>query len=215
MTNQPDPALALSRYVAAAAPAPDALLKRLEDEARAENIPITGIHEAALLHLIARLLRPDLMVELGTATGFSGIWLLRGWDRARLITFESDPVRASRARQNFAAAGLSQRVEVREENAVEGLERLGRQSATLLFNDLLNGLRDEERVALCFHQALAVLRPGGVLFTDNALASGEVAHPQTREARCVHRWNELVGAEPSLVSTILPIGDGLSMAVRS
>ena len=131
------------------------------------------------------------------------------------ITFELDDVRAAQARQNLAAAGLAERTEVRVENAIEGLARLPSGSADAVFNDVLNGLRDERRVELCFRQAMRVLKPGGLLLADNALGAGEVLRRETRQARCVHRWNQLVSEDESLSATIVPVGDGLSIAVRS
>jgi predicted O-methyltransferase YrrM len=103
-------------------------------------VPIVGRATGALLELLCRLVRPSLIVELGTAAGYSGLWLLRGWPAARLVTFEVDPILADQARRTFAAAGLASRVTVREENAVEGLETIRRGSAGLVFNDALNGL---------------------------------------------------------------------------
>jgi predicted O-methyltransferase YrrM len=205
----------LDDYIDRASPASDALLARMDLDAAAEDIPIIGRREAALIYLLARLGRPDLVVELGTATGYSAIWLLRGCPTARLITFELDEVRAGQARENLTAAGLAERSDVRVENAVEGLARLPSGSADMVFNDLLNGLRDDARVELCFQEAMRVLKPGGLLLADNALAAGEVVRPETREARCVHRWNQLVAREDQLSATIVPIGDGLSIAVRS
>ena len=95
------------------------------------------------MHLLVRVAQPDLIVELGTATGYSGIWLLRGWPQSHLITFEIDEERAAQARRNFAEAGLAERADVRVESAIEGMERLQTGSARIVFNDLLNGLRDE------------------------------------------------------------------------
>jgi predicted O-methyltransferase YrrM len=123
-------------------------------------------------------------------------------------------MRAAQARQNLAAAGLAERADVRVENAIEGLARLPSGSADIVFNDVLNGLRDKRRVELCFQSAMRVLKPGGLLLADNALGAGEVLRAETREARCVHRWNQLVSEEESLSATIVPVGDGLSIAVR-
>jgi predicted O-methyltransferase YrrM len=205
----------LNDYIDRLSPAVDALLTRLEQQAAAEDVPIIGRRAATLIYLLTRVARPDLILELGTATGYSAIWLLRGWPDARLITFELDDVRAAQARQNLAAAGLAQRAEVRVENAVEGLARLPSASADVVFNDVLNGLRGERRVELCFQQATRVLKPGGLLLADNALGAGEVLRRETRQARSVHRWNQLVSEEESLSATIVPVGDGLSIAVRS
>jgi predicted O-methyltransferase YrrM len=205
----------LDGYLDWAMPASDALLRRLEQQAQADGIPIIGRREAAFIHLLTRVAQPDLILELGTATGYSGIWLLRAWPKARLMTFELDPNRAAEARRNFDEAGLAERVELRVENAVEGLESLPSGAAGLVFNDLLNGLRDESRVERCFNGALKVLKRGGLLLADNALEAADVLGRETREGRCVHRWNALVVAEPSLSGMIVPIEAGLSVAVRA
>jgi predicted O-methyltransferase YrrM len=79
---------------------------------------------------------------------------------------------------------------------------------------VLNGLRDVERVERCFRAAVRALAPGGLLLTDNALSGGDAPGQATHEGRCAHRWNTLVLEEPSLVGVILPIDDGLSVAIR-
>jgi predicted O-methyltransferase YrrM len=204
----------LDGYMASMSPASDAVLLGIEDDARVQGVPIVGRRTAALIHVLVRVARPDLIVELGTATGYSGIWLLRGWPEAHLITYEVDDQRATRASRNFAEAGLAERVDVRVGNAVEGLESLNAGSAGVIFNDLLNGLRNVERVERCYRAAVKALMPGGLLLADNALAGGEVLGQETREGRCVHRWNTLVQEDPSVFGMILPTDDGLSVAVR-
>lgn len=204
----------LDGYMESMSPASDPVLLHIEDDARDHGVPIVGRRTAALIQVLVRIARPDLIVELGTATGYSGIWLLRGWPEAHLITYEVDPHRAAQARGNFAEAGLADRADVRVGNAVEGLESLGAGSAGVIFNDLLNGLRDLERVERVYRAALQALMPGGLLLADNALAGGDVLPEATREGRCVHRWNALVREDPSLLGLILPTDDGLSVAVR-
>jgi caffeoyl-CoA O-methyltransferase len=205
--------ITLDKYIDRALPASDALLVRLEQQADEEKIPIIGRAGAALIQLLTHLIEPELIVELGTATGYSAIWLLRGWPKARLLSFEIDQALADQARQNLRVAGLADRADVRTENAVDALEGLEPGSADIVFNDILNGLRDEARVDECFQRAITILKPGGLLLADNALASGEVTSADSREARCVRRWNERVAVEPSLTGMILPVGDGLSVAV--
>ena len=209
------PRIVFDLYLDSMSPASDAVLLRIEDDARVQGVPIVGRRTAALIQVLVRVARPDVIVELGTATGYSGIWLLRGWPDARLITYEVDGDRAAQARRNLAEAGLAERADVRVGNAVEGLESLEPGSAGVIFNDLLNGLRDLERVERCYRSALRALRPGGLLLADNALAGGEVLRQETREGRCVHRWNTLVLDDPSVFGLILPTDDGLSVAVRT
>src|SRR5690242_14972497 len=89
------------------------MLAEVEADARAKALPILDHDEAAVLRLLVRIARPTLIVELGTAIGYSGIWMLRGWPSTRLVTFEVDRERAARARENFARAGLGDRADVR------------------------------------------------------------------------------------------------------
>ena len=205
----------LGEYMDSMLSASDPVLLGIEDDARDRGVPIVCRWTAALIQVLVRVARPDLIVELGTATGYSGIWLLRGWPAAHLITYEVDDDRAAQASRNFAEAGLAERADVRVGNAVEGLERLDAGSAGVIFNDLLNGLRDLERVERCYRAALKALMPGGLLLADNALAGGDVLRQETREGRCAHRWNALVREDPSLFGLILPTEDGLSVAVRA
>jgi caffeoyl-CoA O-methyltransferase len=201
----------LLRQIGDLIPPRDDVLLQLEQEAEAGAIPIVGPQEGALLHLLVLLSRPRLIVELGTATGYSGIWLLRGSAEARLITFEVDGGRADRARRAFGEARLSDRVDVREANAVEGLDGIERESVGLLFNDILFGLRDEARVESCFERSLATLEQGGLLVADN-IGGDEVADADSLPGRCARRWISLVRGEPSLASLALPIGGGVLVA---
>src|SRR5438445_4926691 len=124
-------------------PPRDPVLARIEEEAHRENIPIVDAHEGAFLSLLVRIAGAKRILELGTAIGYSGIWLLRGTDGGMLTTFEVDGKRAARARANFAEAGLGQRALVLEQDAVSGLEKLqGRFDAC--FIDLLNSFRSED-----------------------------------------------------------------------
>src|SRR5438046_6992673 len=134
---------ALQEYMDSLVLPRDKVLARMEEEAHREGIPIVDEQEGTLLSLLVRIAGGKRVLELGTATGYSGIWLLRGTDGGTLTTYEVDPKRAETARANFAEAGFGQRAIVLEENAVQGLEKLeGRFD--VCFIDLLNSFRSEE-----------------------------------------------------------------------
>src|SRR6266581_2945291 len=114
----------LQRYLDGLVPKRDSVLARMEEEAQNESIPIVDPHEGQLLYLLVKIAGAKRILELGTATGYSGIWLLRGTDGGTLTTFEVDKERARRARTNFSEAGLGDRALVLEENAKDGLEDL-------------------------------------------------------------------------------------------
>ena len=202
---------ALQAYLDGLVPARDEVLARMEDEAAREGIPIVDTHEGQLLYLLVKLGRATRILELGTATGYSGIWMLRGADGGTLTTFEMDHGRASRARMNFAAAGFGDRAMVLEENAVDGVAKLD-DRYDVCFIDLLNSFPSEEVTGRAFELCLERLEPGGLLLADNALRQGEVLHPSGQQAKNVRHYNELVAQDSRLDSVVIPIRDGLSVA---
>jgi caffeoyl-CoA O-methyltransferase len=202
---------ALESYMEGLLPDRDPVLARMEEEAHREGIPIVDAHEGALLSLLVKLAGAKRLLELGTATGYSGIWLLRGTAGGMLTTFEVDHERAERARANFAAAGFGKQALVLEENAVGGLEKLdGRFDAC--FIDLLNSFRSEDVTRRVVELCIERLDPGALLMADNALRQGEVLKPKTQQARNVVFYNQLLADHPRLESVIIPIRDGLSVA---
>jgi predicted O-methyltransferase YrrM len=202
---------ALQVYMDGLLPDRDPLLARMEEEAHRENIPIVDAHEGALLSLLVRLARGTRILELGTATGYSGIWLMRGTENGTLTTYEMDHERAARARKNFDEAGFGDRAIVLEENAVQGLEKL-EGHFDVCFIDLLNSFRSEEITRQVFDLCMEHLDAGGLLMADNALRQGEILHPKTQQDRNVLTYNELVAKHPRLEGLVIPIRDGLSVA---
>lgn len=201
----------LQAYLDGLVPPRDPVLARLEDEAHRENIPIVDPHEGQLLYLLVKIAGAKRILELGTATGYSGIWLLRGTEGGTLTTYEMDYGRAERARANFAAAGLDKQALVLEENAKDGLEKLeGRFDAC--FIDLINSFRSEEITRRVLELCLERLDPGALLMADNALRQGQVVHPESQQAKNARYYNELVAKHPRLESVVIPIRDGLSVA---
>ncbi|HSP09036.1 MAG TPA: O-methyltransferase [Candidatus Dormibacteraeota bacterium] len=201
----------LQGYMDGLLPKRDAVLARLEDEARREDIPIVEPHEGALLYLLVKIAGAKRLLELGAATGYSGIWMLRGTEGGLLTTFELDHARAERARANFSDAGFGQQATVIEENATTGLEKI-KSRFDVCFIDLLNSFRSEDITRQVFGLCMERLDPGGLLMADNALRQGEVLQPKTQQARNVECYNRLVAEDPRLESVVIPIRDGLSVA---
>jgi predicted O-methyltransferase YrrM len=200
----------LQDYMESLLPRRDPVVERIEREVDEENIPAVGPLEGQLLYLLVKTHRSADVLELGTAVGYSAIWLARGCS-GKVTTVELQPERAQRARQNLGEAGLGDRVQVVEGDAIGYLERAEEQ-VDCIFNDLLNSFPDEATVARCLELSLARLRPGGLLLADNALGRGEVVRPGSRQSRNISRYNELVARAPQLESVIVPLRDGVSFA---
>lgn len=202
---------ALQAYLNGLVAPRDPVLARMEVEAHRENIPIVDVHEGALLMLLVRISSGKRILELGTATGYSGICMLRGTHGGMLTTYEMDHARAERARANFAEAGFGERAIVVEENAVQGLEKL-EGKFDVCFIDLLNSFRSEDITRQVFDLCLQHLDGGALLMADNAMNQGDVLKPKTQGARNAAMYNNLVANHPQLDSVVIPIRDGLNVA---
>ena len=201
----------LQDYLDGLVPKRDGVLARIEEEAHREGIPIVDPHEGQLLYVLVKIAGAKRILELGTATGYSGIWLLRGTEGGTLTTYEMDAERARRARANFAEAGFGQKALVLEENARDGLEKLEARFDAC-FIDLLNSFRSEEITRRVTELCLERLDAGGLLMADNALRQGEVLEPRNQQAKNVAFYNDFVSRHPRLESVVIPIRDGLSVA---
>jgi len=144
-------------------PARDELLLELEAEAEQESIPIVGPVVGELLYILAGAIRAQNILEVGTATGYSAIYLARACEpvNGRVVTLEHDSSMAARARQNFQEAGLGDRVDVRVADALQTLNRLDGEFDLIFIDiekkDYINALPDCHRL----------LRKGGLLVADN------------------------------------------------
>jgi len=201
----------LQNYMDGLVPPRDRVLARLEDEAHREDIPIVDTHEGQLLTLLVRLHGGKRILELGTATGYSGICMLRGTDGGVITTFELDHARAERARANFKEAGFGDSATVIEENAVQGLAKL-EDKFDICFIYLLNSFRSDDITRQVFDLCMERLEPRGLLMADNALRQGEILKPKTQQDRNVLIYNELVAKDARLEGVVIPIRDGLSVA---
>ena len=187
-------------------PPRDKLLLTLEEEAQQENIPIVGPVVGELLFILARAIQARQILELGTATGYSTIYLARGCEpqNGKVVTLESDPVMAARARANFAQAGLGERVEVREGEALLLMDEMTKPF-DLIFLDI-----DKEGYLPALTNCQRLLRVGGLLVADNVGFAG--AQDFNREIFRRPEWRVV----PLLcfLPAHSPERDGLSLAVR-
>jgi caffeoyl-CoA O-methyltransferase len=164
--------------------------------------------EGRLLELLLRLSSARRVVEVGTLAGYSAIRMARALpERGRLYTLESDPEHARVARQNLRAAGVDDRVEVREGPAIEslgGLEREGPFDVVFLDADK-GGYPDYGR------WAERHLRPGGLLLADNAYLFGNLMK-DSEDAAAMRRFHEQTAA--AFDSVCVPTPDGLVVAIK-
>ena len=149
--------------------------------------------------------------ELGSAIGYSTIWWARAvGETGRVIYTDGDRKNAEEARRYFDRAGVSQRITLKTGDALELLSE-DKQEFDVIFNDV-----DKEDYPRVFKLALPRLRKGGLFVTDNVLWSGKVTQKNPAEAstKAILEFNRLLYGSQDLFTTILPIRDGVAVAVK-
>jgi len=183
--------------------------------ARAEEVGVTpiGSGAGAVLRFLAAVTEARAVVEIGTGTGVSGVWLLRGMRPDGVLTTVDTQAEHQRlARQAFTEAGVpSQRVRTIPGAALEVLPRL-----TDGHYDLVHVDGDKAEYTDYLAEALRLLRPGGIVTFDDALWHDRVADPAQRDADtvAVRELGKAVQAHESLLPVLLPVGGGLLAAKK-
>lgn len=206
---------AVEQYLAGLVPEPDPLLAEMQAHGARDGIPIVVPETGALLAVLARAVGARRVVEVGTAIGVSTLHLARAVGDGGLVTsFEIDPARHSAAREYLTRAGMIARTDLRLKDAAEGLRELD-GSVDMAF---LDGFKDDYPVHL--ELALAHVRSGGLVAVDNVLLSGAVAtgrgegHWTDEQVARMREVNHRLTTDPKLDGTVLPVGDGVAVAVR-
>jgi predicted O-methyltransferase YrrM len=182
---------------------------------RSEEVGVVPIGSGvgAALRFLASVLEARAVVEIGTGTGVSGTWLLRGMrSDGVLTTVDIEAEHQRLAKQTFVDAGIApQRVRTISGAALDVLPRLTDGHYDLVFCD-----GDKREYAAYLDAALRLLRPGGVVAFDNALWHDRVADPAQRdeETVAIRELGRTVADNDSLVSLLLPVGDGLLVAKK-
>src|SRR3954463_3968626 len=208
---------AIERYLAGLNRASDAVLDEIARGNATRGLPLVDAEVGALLRVLATSVNATRILEIGTAIGYSGIWLARALPPdGMLFTMEYDEERAREARENFDRAGLSSRVSVVVGDAQLKIAKVS-GPFDLIFQDGPKNLYTP-----LLDRLVALLRPGGLLVTDNVLWDGEVApgftdHPKRPEVdtRAIIEYNERVAAHPDLLTSIVPLRDGVSISVKT
>ena len=208
---------AVEGYLAQLNTAGDAVLDAIAAGNVTRGLPLVDAEVGALLRVLATSIGATRILEIGTAIGYSGIWLARALPAGgMLVTMEFDEERAREARENFARAGVADRVSVVVGDAQLKLAKVS-GPFDLIFQD-----GDKTLYSPLLDRLVALLRPGGLLVTDNILYAGDVvpgfsSAPRHDPAgiRAIIEYNERVAAHPGLLTAIVPLRDGVSISVKT
>jgi caffeoyl-CoA O-methyltransferase len=198
-------------YLYSMLPKRDPVLTEMEDYATEHKIPIVGPAVARVLLQLALMINARTVFELGSAIGYSTIWWAQAvGDQGRVIYTDGDSKNAERARGYFSRAGVSSRITMHTGDALEFLSEQ-KQEFDIIFNDV-----DKEDYPRVLRLVAPRLRKGGLFITDNVLWSGRVAEKNSPDARtkAILEFNRRLYDTPEFYTTILPIRDGLAVALK-
>jgi predicted O-methyltransferase YrrM len=207
---------AVERYLSELNHATDPILLDVARAGAEQDLPIVDAEVGALLRVLALSVGAKRILEIGTAIGYSGIWLAGALPAdGMLLTLESDPERVRVARANFERAGVAERVSVIAGDAQRTIAKVA-GPFDLIFQDGSKTL-----YVPLLDKLVALLRPGGLLVTDNVLWDGEVvagfvAVPRrdAEETRAIAEYNERLNRHPQLITATVPLRDGVSISVK-
>lgn len=192
------------------------LCDRIEEEAVRDRVPIIRKETAALLKTLVAMKRPERILEVGTAVGYSALLMCRVMPKdCRITTIEKYEKRIPIARANFKAAGEEERITLLPGDAEEILREL-KETYDLIFMDAAKG-----QYLNWLPMILSLLSPGGVLISDNVLQDGDIIESRyavERRNRTIHgRMREYLYElthHKDLVTSVVPIGDGITISVK-
>lgn len=202
----------VEEYLYKLLPERDTVIGEIEDYAAEHRIPIIGPAVARMLALFVQVSGAKRIFEMGSAIGYSTIWLARAaGPKGKVIYTDGNPENARRAKEYFRRAGVGKRIEVQVGNALE-LVKKARGSFDLIFNDV-----DKHQYPDALHAALPKLKRGGLFITDNTLWSGKAARPAPPDdvnTLGVQEFNRLVYASKQLYPVLIPLRDGVTVCQK-
>jgi predicted O-methyltransferase YrrM len=189
----------------------DTLLERMEEYADSHAIPIIGPLVGRLLYNLAKASQSKKILEIGTAIGYSGIWLARAIasQKGNVTTIDMDPERVKIAKKNISEAGLERAVRVIEGNALKVLPTL-KEEFDMIFLD-----SDKDVYPDAFKMSVSLLRKGGLFVADNALWGGDVAKGgKSKDTQSMIKFNRMVSESPGMSTVIVPLRDGVLVSLK-
>lgn len=191
-------------------------LDELEKEALRNRIPVIRKSMQSLLKFLLAFKKPDRILGVGTAVGFSALLMSEyGPEGSHITTIENYEKRIPAARENFRRAGKEDRITLLEGDATEVLKGLS-GTYDMIFMDAAKG-----QYLHFLPDVLRLLAPGGLLVSDNVLQDGDVMESRfavTRRNRTIHaRMREYLYElkhHPELETVVLPVGDGVTLSTK-
>jgi caffeoyl-CoA O-methyltransferase len=190
------------------------LLKFVSRETHAKVLlprMLSGHLQGNFLAMLSLMLRPNLVVEIGTYTGYSAICLAQGLqENGKLHTIDINEELGTFVRSNFEKANLQDKIQLHLGNAMELLPQLALQDIDLVFIDA-----DKKNYTHYYDLVIDKVRIGGWIIADNVLWSGKViTEANDKDTLAIKAFNDKVQADDRVFNTLLPLRDGLMVCQK-
>lgn len=199
------------QYLNDMSPIKDEFLKELQNEGIKTEVPIIQEPSLKLIEIFLNLMKPKVMIEVGTAIAYSTIWLAKAFPDMTIHTIERKEIMIGRAKDNIAKANLTDRIILHEGEALDILPLLPK--ADIIFIDAAKGKYQD-----FFELAYPLLKVGGIFLFDNILFRGYIAdesiYTKRPMLRKIRRFNDNIAANEKLKTSFVPIGDGLAISYK-
>jgi caffeoyl-CoA O-methyltransferase len=203
----------ISTYIEEHSSEPDQILQKIERETYLTSVyprMLSGKTQGRFISMVSRMIRPKIVLEIGTFTGYSAICLAEGLqDQGQIHTIEINEELGARNESNFKSAGLQGRIIPYYGNALDIIPQLGIEFDLIFI--------DADKINYCkyFELSMEVLKTGGFILADNVLWSGKVlsrdAHKTDKDTEAVMAFNELVQRDARVENVIVPLRDGMTL----
>jgi len=200
----------IEQYLQSLLPSRDEVLTEMEQIAQRKGFPIIGPLVGRLLFQLARLTEAKNIFELGSGYGYSALWFSKGIDPGgRIISTDGSNENAVAAQDFFRRAGVLSQIDFRVGDALTILDEEPGP-----FDIILNDI-DKHQYPQAFEKAIAKLRQGGILITDNVLWKGRVVGGDSDASTAgIQRFNELAYQSSGILSTLIPLRDGVMITLK-
>jgi len=201
----------VEEYLADLLPKRDEVISEMERYAKKHDVPIIGPVVARMIYLVAQISDAKRIFEMGSAIGYSTIWLARAaGPEAEVYYTDGDPANAARARGYFKRAGVENSIQIMTGDAVNLIDQVPGEF-DLIFIDV-----DKHQYPEALRKAVPRLRSGGLLLTDNVLWSGKVSRKSTDgRTRAIQQFNKLIYSSSELFPIIIPLRDGVAVCRKA
>jgi len=191
----------------------DELLKQIPQDAERKNIPLIQVspENGKFLFMLIKMIRAKYVLEIGTLTGYSSIWMARALpEDGKLITIEISPEHAAEARKNFIKSGLDNKITLMEGRAADIISSLNDRKFDFVFIDA-----DKENTINYYDAVFDMVNIGGIIATDNTLREGKVIEVNPDPGtRAINAYNRKVANDSRVISLLIPISDGLTISLK-